>query len=60
MTKSTDKRTVRIQLDLSETELQAIEDYRFRLRLPNRSAAVRALLQTGLKDEGADNDTSVN
>jgi hypothetical protein len=41
-----------------------IDEYRFRFRLPNRSAAVRALLQTGMtstnKDDDADNEKAPN
>jgi hypothetical protein len=56
MKKPSGDRTVRLQVVLSEDELQAIDEYRFRFRLPNRAAAVRALLQTGMtstnKDDG--------
>jgi len=64
MTKSSGDRTVRLQVVVSEGELQAIDEYRFRFRLPNRAAAVRALLQTGMtstnKDDGADNEEAAN
>ena len=60
MTDSTGDRTVRIQVFVSESELKAIDEYRFQLRLPTRAAAVRALLQTGMtstnKDGGGDNE----
>lgn len=52
MAKSTGERTLRLQLSLSAKEVRAIDDYRFQYRLPNRSAAVRALLQTGMASEG--------
>jgi hypothetical protein len=55
---------VRLQVIVSENELQAIDDYRFQFRLPNRAAAVRALLQTGMtstnKDDGTDNERAAN
>ena len=55
---------VRLQVIVSENELQAIDDYRFQFCLPNRAAAVRALLQTGMtstkKDDGADNEKAAN
>ena len=55
MTKSSGERTARLEIVVSENELKAIDDYRFRLRLPNRSAAIRALLQAGMK-KAADDD----
>jgi hypothetical protein len=64
MAKSSGDRTIRLQVIVSENELQAIDEYRFRFRLPNRAAAVRALLQTGMtstnKDDGADNEKAAN
>lgn len=33
---------------MSESELKAIDDYRFQQRLPNRAAAVRELLKSGM------------
>jgi hypothetical protein len=59
MTKASNDRTVRLQVVVSQDELQAIDEYRFRFRLPNRAAAVRALLQSGInKDDGADNEAA--
>jgi metal-responsive CopG/Arc/MetJ family transcriptional regulator len=64
MKKSSGDRTVRLHVNVSEDELQAIDAYRLQFRLPNRSAAVRALLQTGMtstnKDNGADNEKAAN
>jgi hypothetical protein len=64
VTKSSGDRMVRLQVIVSENELQAIDDYRFQFRLPNRAAAVRALLQTGMtstnKDDGTDNERAAN
>jgi len=42
----------RLQLMLSGDELTALDDFRFRHRMPTRSAAVRELLKRGLKGEG--------
>jgi len=49
MTKSSRDRTVRFQVWLAKSELQAIDEFRFRLRLPTRAAAVRALMQSGMR-----------
>jgi hypothetical protein len=58
MPDSSRKRTVRLPLVLSKRELQAIDEYRFQYRLPNRSAAVRALLQTGIAWKDKDGDAA--
>ncbi len=42
------KRTERLQLMLSDEELQAIDDWRFENRLPSRAAAIRELISRGL------------
>jgi len=49
-----DKRTrdERLQIMLSPDELEAVDDFRFKLRMPSRAAAVRELLQRGLSAEG--------
>ena len=52
MTDSTGDKTIRIQVFVSENELQAIDEYRFQFRLPNRAAAVRALLKSGMNKDG--------
>jgi hypothetical protein len=44
----TELRRLRLQVMLSEAEAAAIEDFRFRHRLPTRTAAVRELLKRGL------------
>jgi hypothetical protein len=44
-------RTCRLQMDVSESELKAIDDFRFQCRLPNRAAAVRALLKSGMASD---------
>jgi hypothetical protein len=45
-------RPERLQIMLSPEELKAIDDFRFRIRMPSRAAAVRELLRRGLKAEG--------
>jgi hypothetical protein len=45
------EREQRLQIMLSETELSAIDDFRFRFRLPSRAAAIRELLKRGLEGE---------
>ncbi|MCC8939343.1 hypothetical protein H8A99_23420 [Bradyrhizobium sp. Arg68] len=42
-------RPYRLQVELSQSEKDAIEDFWFRERLPNRAAAVRELLRRALK-----------
>ena len=41
-------RTYRLQVELSEDDKRAVEDFWFRERLPTRAAAVRELLRRGL------------
>jgi hypothetical protein len=43
----------RLQIMLAQDELRALDDWRFRNRLPSRAAAVRELLRRGLADDGA-------
>ena len=45
------KRTEKLQLMLNDEELRAIDDWRFKHRLPSRAAALRELLRRRL---GAD------
>jgi len=40
--------TVRLQVELTKEEKQAIDDFWFAERLPSRAAAVRELLRRGL------------
>lgn len=42
------EREERLQIMLSEAELQAIDDFRFKYRVPSRAAAIRELLRRGL------------
>jgi hypothetical protein len=41
-------REQRLQIMLSETELEAIDTFRFAHRMPSRAAAVRELFRVGL------------
>ena len=42
----------RLQIMLTDEELAALDDWRFRQRMPSRAAAVRELLKRGLAAEG--------
>jgi hypothetical protein len=42
----------RLQIMLTEEELAALDDWRFKRRMPSRAAAVRELLKRGLAAEG--------
>jgi hypothetical protein len=44
----------RLQIMLTPEELRALDDWRFKLRMPSRAAAVRELLKRGLASEGFD------
>ncbi|HXU99511.1 MAG TPA: hypothetical protein VG166_03325 [Caulobacteraceae bacterium] len=45
-------RPERLQIMLTNEELEALDDWRFQRRMPSRAAAVRELLKRGLKAEG--------
>jgi hypothetical protein len=45
-------RPERLQIMLTEEELTAVDDWRFKRRMPSRAAAVRELLKRGLAAEG--------
>jgi hypothetical protein len=45
-------RAERLQIMLNGDELVALDDFRFKLRMPSRAAAVRELLKRGLAAEG--------
>jgi metal-responsive CopG/Arc/MetJ family transcriptional regulator len=50
-------RETRLQIMLDDDELAAIDDWRFKRRMPSRAAAIRELLRLGLHAElGADTD----
>jgi metal-responsive CopG/Arc/MetJ family transcriptional regulator len=42
-------RDERLQIMLSPEELVAVDDFRFKKRMPSRAAAVRELLRAGLQ-----------
>jgi hypothetical protein len=42
----------RLQIMLMHEELSALDDFRFKQRMPSRAAAVRELLRRGLAAEG--------
>jgi hypothetical protein len=42
----------RLQIMLTDGELEALDDWRFSKRMPSRAAAVRELLKRGLAAEG--------
>ena len=43
------KRTEKLQIMLDDLELEAIDDWRFKHRLPSRAAAIRELIRRGLE-----------
>jgi metal-responsive CopG/Arc/MetJ family transcriptional regulator len=47
-------RPERLQIMLSAEELQVLDDWRFKRRMPSRAAAIRDLLRRGLAAEGID------
>lgn len=48
-------REERLQIMLTNDELQALDDFRFRHRMPSRAAAVRHILKQGLATNGTVN-----
>lgn len=44
-----EKRAERLQVMLTAEEARMVEEWRFRNRMPSRSAAVRALMNLGLR-----------
>jgi hypothetical protein len=42
----------RLQIMLTPEELQVVDDWRFKTRMPSRAAAIRELLRRGLDSEG--------
>ena len=45
------KRTEKLQLMLDDLEMEAIDDWRFRHRMPSRAAAIRELIRLGLNSQ---------
>ena len=52
MTDQQDARGERLQIMLTPEELAALDDFRFKERMPSRAAAVRELLKRGLAGVG--------
>jgi hypothetical protein len=46
------ERGERLQIMLSPEELQLVDDFRFKARMPSRASTVRELLRRGLAAEG--------
>ena len=49
----------RLQVMLSPQELAALDDFRFKHRMPTRAAAIRELLKLGLAGAGVDGASGV-
>jgi hypothetical protein len=45
----------RLQVMLTNSELAALDDFRFRYRMPSRASAIRELLKRGLASTGTGN-----
>ena len=54
-----DSRGERLQVMLSPEELAALDDFRFRHRMPTRAAAVRELLKLGLTGLAIDGGSGI-
>jgi hypothetical protein len=52
MSEQTRQRAERLQIMLDPEELAAVDDFRFKKRMPSRASAVRELLKRGLAAEG--------
>jgi hypothetical protein len=52
MSKGDLTRGERLQIMLSDEELRAVDDFRFKQRMPSRAAAVRELFRLGLASVG--------
>ena len=50
--KSKPARGERLQIMLSPKELEVVDDFRFKTRMPSRAAAVRELFRLGLASAG--------
>jgi hypothetical protein len=51
---SSANRIERLQIMLEPNELKALDDWRFKKRMPSRAAAVREIIRRGLEAEGFD------
>jgi hypothetical protein len=47
-------REERLQVMLNPAEVKALDDFRFKARMPSRASAIRELLKRGLTAEGFD------
>jgi hypothetical protein len=47
-----DAREERLQVMLTAGELRALDDFRFKARMPSRAAAIREILRRGLAADG--------
>lgn len=45
-------RSIRLQIMLDASEVAALEDWRFKTRMPSRASAVREIIRRGLAAEG--------
>ena len=54
-----DMRDERLQVMLSPEELAAVDDFRFKRRMPTRAAAVRELLKLGLTVQASDGGSGI-
>ena len=52
MAQATRVRAERLQIMLDGEEVVAVDDFRFKKRMPSRASAVRELLKRGLAAEG--------
>lgn len=48
----------RLQIMLTQEEIEALDSWRFRKRMPSRAAAIRELLKRGLAADGFDHAES--
>jgi metal-responsive CopG/Arc/MetJ family transcriptional regulator len=46
------KRLMRLQVMLEMAELRALDDFRFKKRMPSRASAIREILRRGLTADG--------
>lgn len=52
-------RDVKLQLMMARSEIDAIDDWRFRHRITTRAAAIRILLKRGMAADRGDTDDTV-
>jgi hypothetical protein len=50
------QRTVQLQVVLAAEEMKALDDFRFKHRMPSRAATIRELLRQGLRFAGSELD----